>query len=297
MSLVVATSRGTIMDVPRSAPTTRRRSPALVLVGTAAVSVQSGAAVAFRLFARVGPSGAVTLRLVLAAVVMSAGVRPRLRSMSRRDLGVAAAFGLVLAAMNLSFYEALDRIPLGVAVTVEFAGPLAVAVFGSRRKRDLIWAVLAGGGVVILAGGDTAHLDPVGLGLALLAGSCWAGYILLSRETGRRFDGLDGLTVALGVGGLALLPFGLEVGRSALVRPRVLGLGLVVAMLSAVLPYSLELITLRRVTARAFGVLLSLDPAVAAGAGLVLLGQRLVWIEVLALTLVVAANLGSAITA
>ncbi|MGH9093671.1 MAG: EamA family transporter, partial [Acidimicrobiales bacterium] len=199
--------------------------------------------------------------------------------------------------MNLSFYEALTRIPLGVAVTLEFSGPLAVAVAGSRRLRDLLWAVLAAGGVAALALGDTrpgGHpLDRAGIGLALLAGACWAGYILFSKETGRRLEGLDGLAVAMVVAAAALVPVGVVGAGSHLLEPSVLGMGLGVALLSSVVPYSLELVALRRVTPRAFGVLLSLDPAVATLAGLVILGQRVGWVELVALALVVAANLGS----
>jgi inner membrane transporter RhtA len=266
-------------------------------VALGAVSVQTGAAIAVRLFARVGPAGAVTLRLVLGAVVLVVVARPRLRGRTRGDLLVVAAFGLTLAVMNLSFYEAIARIPLGVAVTVEFVGPLAVAVTGSRRATDLLWAVLAGSGVALLAAAPNAHIDGVGVVFALAAGACWAGYILLSRETGRRVEGLDGLALALVVSSLAVAPFGLAAGGTRLARPSTLGLGLGVALLSSVLPYSVELVALRRISARAFGVLLSLDPAVAAVAGLALLGQHLEVREDVALVLVVAANVASSLAA
>jgi inner membrane transporter RhtA len=165
---------------------------------------------------------------------------------------VATVFGLVLAAMNLSFYEAIARIPLGVAVTIEFSGPLAVALIGSRRWSDGLWALGAGGGVVLLATGAGRHLDPAGLALAMLAGTFWAGYILLSKETGRRFDSLNGLAWAMTTGGLALLPWGLLNAGATLLRPSVLGLGAVVAVMASVIPYSLELLALRRVTPRAW---------------------------------------------
>ncbi len=278
------------------------RSPALALVGTGAVSVQFGAAVATKLFGRVGPAGAVTLRLVLAAAILVAAVAPRRPSRQphlgprpRSDWLVVAGFGLVLAAMNLSFYESLDRIPLGVAVTIEFSGPLALALVGSRRWTDGLWALAAGAGVVLLAPRPGSGLDPVGIVLALVAGACWAAYILLSRETGRRFSSVQGLAWAMSVGGLAVLPAGLAVGGSALADPAVLGLGLSVAVLSSVVPYSLELMALRRVTARAFGVMMSLDPALATAAGFVVLGQRLTLREWVALGLVVAANAGNSI--
>ena len=278
----------------------RDRPPALALVAAGAVSVQFGAAVATRLFDRVGPAGAVTLRLLIAAVLLAipftlrhpgralAGKRPR-------DIEVAILFGLALAAMNLSFYEAIDRIPLGVAVTVEFSGPLVLALIGSRRLTDVVWAIAAGAGVALLASGAGNHLDPAGLALAGLAGLGWIAYILLSKETGRRFDALTGLTIAMVAGSIAVLPIGIVAGGSHLLDPRVLGLGTLVAVLSSVVPYSLELVALRQVTPRAFGVMLSLDPAVATLAGLLLLGQHLTGREWLALSLVVGANLGNSL--
>ena len=280
------------------------RPPAALLVASGAVSVQFGAALAIHLFRQVGPAGAVTLRLGSAAVVLAVLVVPRrwqgLRgrlSGRRQDISVAVGFGLVLGAMNFSFYEAIDRIPLGVAVTVEFVGPLAVTIAGSRRRSDVLWALLAGAGVFLLSGeglfGSGNHLDLAGVGLALLAGTCWAGYILLNAETGRRFAGTSGLAIAMVVGALAVLPFGLAQAGSRLGRPDVLGTGLAVAVLSSVIPYSFELFALRKVTPRAFGILASMDPAVAALAGLVVLGQHLSPVEVTALVLVVAANAGS----
>jgi inner membrane transporter RhtA len=277
------------------------------------VSVQFGAALATKLFDRVGPAGAATLRLVIAAVILLAivaatGVRTGARTGARRgfgpssirpshaDLGVAVAFGVVLAAMNLSFYEAIARIPLGVAVTVEFSGPLALALLGSRRWTDGLCALAAGAGVVLLATGVGRHLDVAGLALALLAGACWAGYILLSKETGRRFESLNGLAWAMAAGALAVLPFGLAAGGAALARPPVLALGATVAVLSSVVPYSLELLALRRATPRAFGVMMSLDPAAATAAGFVILGQHLTLQEWVALALVVAANFANSVT-
>jgi inner membrane transporter RhtA len=279
------------------------RSPAIALVGAGAVSVQFGAALATKLFGRVGASGAAMLRLVIAAAILvgmvrgarAIGLSPVARRPSCSDRAVATVFGLVLAAMNLSFYEAIARIPLGVAVTIEFSGPLAVALIGSRRWSDGLWALGAGGGVVLLATGAGRHLDPAGLALAMLAGTFWAGYILLSKETGRRFDSLNGLAWAMTTGGLALLPWGLLNAGATLLRPSVLGLGAVVAVMASVIPYSLELLALRRVTPRAFGVMMSLDPGLATAAGFLVLGQRLTLQEWLALGLVVAANVGNAL--
>lgn len=279
------------------------RPPAPMLVAMSAVSAQCGSAVATRLIAQVGPPGALTLRLVLAAGALLVASRPRalrpsaLRGTALRDLAVMVAFGLVLAGMNLSFYEAIARVPLGVAVTVEFVGPLTVSVIGSRRWSHVVWALLAAGGVLLLASGDLLgvvhHLDVAGVGLALLAGTCWAGYIVLNKETGRRFPGTSGLAGAMVVAAVVITPVGAATTGDALLRPEVLGIGLAVALLSSALPYSLEMAALRRVTPRAFGVLLSMAPAIAALAGLVILGQRLTGAEMVALVLVVAANIGS----
>ncbi|MGH9056759.1 MAG: EamA family transporter [Acidimicrobiales bacterium] len=275
--------------------------PALPLVGAGAVSVQFGAALATKLFDRVGPVGAVTLRLVIAAIILAALaflLRPRLtpQRIPPADLRVAVAFGLVLAAMNLSFYEAIDRIPLGVAVTLEFSGPVAVALAGSRRWTDAVWALLAATGVALLATGTGSGLDPAGVGLALLSGACWAGYILLNKQTGQRFTARHGLGIAMVVGALAILPAGIVVGGGRLFAPAVLGLGAVVAVLSSVVPYTLELLALRGVTPRAFGVMLSLDPAIASAAGFAVLGQHLSGREWAALGLVMAANLGNSLS-
>jgi inner membrane transporter RhtA len=276
------------------------RTPPIFLVGIGALSVQFGAALATKLFHHVGPAGAATVRLAFAAIVLAVisvltrdarkVARPR-----RRDLAVAVSFGLVLAAMNLCFYEALARIPLGVAVTVEFSGPLLLALIASRRWADGIWALLAGLGVVLLGSGIGHGLDAVGLGLALLAGGFWVGYILLAKQTGQRFDALSGLAVAMAAGAVVMLPVGAVAGGGQLFTPYVLAVGLTVAVLSSVVPYSVELIALRRVTPRAFGVMLSLDPAVATAAGLLLLSQHLTAREWMALALVVAANLGNSL--
>jgi inner membrane transporter RhtA len=267
-----------------------------LLVAAGAFSVQFGAALATHLFDSVGPEGAVTLRITIAAVVMAAISRPKLRAIDRADLAVAVAFGLVLAGMNLAFYEAIARIPLGVAVTIEFSGPLTLALLGSRRWTDLVWAAMAGAGVALFTTGSGRRLDPAGIAFAFLAGALWIGYILLSKQTGRRFDARTGLGIALVSGAIALLPVGLAAAGAGLFQPKALLIGAGVALLSSVLPYTLELVALRQVTPRAFSVLLSLDPAVAALVGLVVLGQHLLARELAGLVLVSAANLGNALT-
>lgn len=275
----------------------RSPPPPLLLLGSIA-SVQFGAAFADKLFAQAGPAGVVLLRLALSAAILLAVTRPSLRGRSRRDLAHAVAFGLVLGGMNWSFYEALNRLPLGPAVTIEFVGPLAVAVAGSRRALDAVWVVLAGGGVTLLAvRGDHRHIAATGVLLALLAAACWAAYILLSKRVGSAFAQLDGLAIALGVGTLLVLPAGIAEGGSALLRPEVLAGGLVVALLSSLIPYSLEIVALRRLSASAFGLLMSLEPAFAALAGVLVLGEPLSRVLLLALLMVAAASVGTSITA
>lgn len=293
-------------------PNARFRAPAAALVAMSGISGQCGSALATKLFPAVGTSGTLTLRLVFATAALGAlallsrprdrpprdwALRSLLRPARRRDLAVVVGFGLALAGMNLSFYEAIARIPLGVAVTVEFIGPLTIAAVGSRRWTDGLWALLAAAGVLLLASGSllgvTHHLDPTGVGFAALAGSLWAAYILLNKETGRRFPGTTGLAGAMAVGAAVIAPVGALHAGAALLRPWVLGVGAAVALLSSAIPYRCELAALRRATPRAFGILLSIAPALAALAGFVILGQRLSVLELGALVLVVAANVGS----
>jgi inner membrane transporter RhtA len=266
--------------------------PAPVLVLGAVASVQSGAAVATRLFPQAGPLGTVWLRLGLSALLLLAIARPGVRGRRRADLLLAVAFGLVLAAMNATFYEALSRIHLGVAVTFEFVGPLAVSVLGSRRRLDLLWVGLAATGVALLTSGG-GHVDTLGVVLALVAGGFWAGYILLSQRVGRVFPGASGLAIALTVGAIGLAPFGIVSGGSKLLEPSVLWRGAVVALLSSAVPYSLELFALRRLRASVFGVLMSLEPAFAAVSGLIFLGQHLRAREWIAVGCVMAASIGA----
>ncbi|HEY1570183.1 MAG TPA: DMT family transporter [Pseudonocardiaceae bacterium] len=264
--------------------------PALVLAGI--VSLQMGASFAKQLFPVAGAVGVVSMRLVFAAVILLAVWRPSVRSMTRQAWLVICLFGTVLGVMNVLFYESLDRIPLGVAVTVEFLGPLAVALAGSRRWRDGLWALLAAGGVVLLTDGG-GHVEWLGVLLAFGAACCWACYILLSAKLGERTSGGGGLALAMCVGGVLVAPFGLATSGPALLQPQVLAIGLGVALLSSVVPYSVELEALRRIPPRVFGVLMSLEPAVAGLCGLVLLGQALRPVQWIAVCLVVAASVGA----
>ncbi len=259
----------------------------------AIASVQFGAALATKLFNAVGPGGAVLLRLLSASIVLLAVWRPRVQGRYRHELALAAGFGLVLAAMNLSFYEAIDRIPLGIAVTFEFVGPLAVAITGSRRRIDLVWVVLAAAGILALTRGGTSHLNGLGVALALLAGCFWGAYILINARVGRAFERGTGLALAMSIATVLALPAGVLEGGSHLLEPRSLALGAAVGMLSSAIPYSFELEALRRIPAAVFGVLMSLEPGVAALAGLVVLGQQLGARALIGIGLVVIASVGA----
>jgi inner membrane transporter RhtA len=310
--------------------------PPAALVVTGIFSVQFGAGLAARLFTQIAPAAVTGLRLWMSAAVMAViGARPlgnALSGLARgagpgddrlgprlargpvgrcrglrpawRDAAVVAGFGLVLAVMNFSIYQSFARIPLGISVTVEFLGPLGVAVASSRRLLDVAWVGLAGTGVALLArGGTTAATGhggtghgsfAVGIAFALLAGLSWASYILLSRATGQRFPGATGLTIAMVVAALVITPVGIVAGRAALLRPGILAAGLGIGLLSSIIPYSLEMEALRRIPPRVFGIWMSLEPAVAALVGLILLGQSLAARQWLAIGCVMAACAGAA---
>ncbi|WP_424212442.1 EamA family transporter [Streptomyces sp. BI20] len=268
------------------------------LVLAAGLSVQFGAAMAVTIMPRAGALGVVCLRLTFAALVLLIVCRPRLRGHRRADWGTVVAFGLALAGMNGFFYQAIDRIPLGPAVTLEVLGPLALSVLVSRRWSNLLWAGLALAGVVLLSGHGGqglgfASLDPVGAVYALAAGAMWAAYIVFAARTGSRFPQADGLALAMAIAAVVCLPFGIADGGSALLNPTTLALGLGVALMSSVLPYTLELVALRRLPAQTFAVLMSLEPAIAAVAGFLVLGQAMSWTDALAISLVIAASIGA----
>jgi len=262
----------------------------LVVIGI--LSVQLGAAVAKSLFGEISPTAMVWLRLATSAIVLVALARPRLRGRSRDDWRVVIGFGLSLGTMNWAIYQSFALIPLGIAVTIEFVGPLTLAVLGSRRARDVIWVLLAAAGVVLL-GFEPAGLDPLGVAYALLAGASWAAYILLSASTGRRWPGFDGLAVASLIAAVAMTLPALIVGGASLFEPRVLLLGAMIGLLSSVIPYSAELVALRSLRPAVFGILMSLEPAAAALTAIVVLGEYLSPFQWLAIACVVGASVGA----
>ncbi|MFZ4299197.1 EamA family transporter [Streptomyces cinereoruber] len=282
---------------PRGVPV-RDKAPGgrlgpVALVVTSGLSVQFGAAVAVLLMPRAGALGVVTLRLVLAAVVLLAVCRPRVRGYGRADWGTIVAFGTAMAGMNVLIYQSSSRIPLGAAVTLEVLGPLILSVVASRRWTNLLWAGLALVGVVLLGGGGFDRLDPLGAAFALGAGGMWAAYIVFGARTGRRFPQADGLALAMAFGAILSLPLGIAEAGGRLLVPSTLALGLAVALMSSVLPYTLELLALRRMPAPTFAILMSLEPAVAALAGFLVLSQALSTTDALAITLVIAASIGA----
>lgn len=268
--------------------------PSGALVVGAIASVQFGAAVAATLFDRLGPGGTVLLRLLFGSLILLAVWRPRLRGRSRPQLLTGALFGLDLCAMNMCFYGALARIPLGVAVALEFVGPLSVALLGSRRRRDLLWVLLAALGILALTRLDGHPLNGLGVALALIAGVCWGLYILINARVGRVFEDATGLSLAMCLAALLALPIGLAEGGAALLRPESLLLGAAVGLLSSAIPYSFEIEALRRIAPHVFGVLMSLEPAFAALAGLIVLGQRLGGRALIGIALVMVASIGAA---
>jgi inner membrane transporter RhtA len=272
-----------------------------VMILTGIVSVQFGAGLADKLFGQIPPTAVTGLRLWIAALATAAisgrglvrAVRDLVARKAVADTVIAGSFGISLLIMNFSIYQAFSRIPLGIAVTIEFLGPLAVAVAGSRHLRDLGWVVLAAAGVVLLTQGGHGHLNLAGVLFAGLAGACWAAYIVLSSATGRRFPGSAGLAIAMVVAAVLVTPPAVLAGGRAMFRPAVLAIGAAVGILSSVIPYRLELEALRRMPTRLFGVWMSLEPAVAALIGLVMLGQHLSVVEWLAIGCVMIACAGA----
>jgi inner membrane transporter RhtA len=292
---------GSVEQAPIPAPRASRLDavpPELLVIG-GALSVQCGAGLAATLLRVYGPLPVVSMRIAFGAAMLLVLQPLRLRGASRAALLTAALLGLILAAMNTSFYVGLSRIPLGVAVTIEFWGPLLVAVLGSRRLLDLVWVALAAAGIYILAGGRLTADDAVGVLAVLFAGGCWAGYIVTGRHLARYWPDGRGLTLAMVVASALVIPLTLLLSDAGplLMAPLAIAAGLVVALFSSVIPYSAEMAALRRLPAATFGVLMSLEPAIAALVGLVFLGQVLDLTDVLAIACVAMASAGASLSA
>lgn len=288
---------------PEADATTRRTSAPVArfglfggvgLVCGSAFSLQFGASLAALIFPRAGALGVVALRLIFSALLMMAVCRPRLRGHSRTDWAAVVGLGVALGTMNTLFYQAIDRVPLGAAVTLELLGPLILSVVTSRRLISLLWAGLALAGVYLLSGGaGLTGLDPAGVGFALAAGALWAAYIVFNARTGARFPKADGLALAMAVAALVSAPLGVVSAGAALLDPVTLSLGAAVAVLSSGIPYTLEMFALRRLPKATFALLMSLEPVAAATAGFLVLDQRPSPLELLAFVLVIAASIGA----
>ncbi len=266
-------------------------SPVWLVVASIA-SVQLGAAFAKSLFPLAAPTAVAWLRMTVAAAIFWVIARPRVRGRSWPEWRVVLGYGVALATMNWSIYLAFSRIPIGLAVTIEFLGPLSLALIGSRRARDFLWVALAALGVALL-GVFPVTIDWVGVGFALLAGAAWASYIVLGRRTGRSWEGITGVSMGSLVGATIFLVPGLIAGGTDLLQPRVLLLGALVGLLSSVIPYGLEMVALRSIPSGVFGILMSLEPAAAAAFALLVLGEQLSWAELVAMVCVVIASIGS----
>ena len=257
------------------------------------VSVQFGAAAATTLFDSVGALGAVFLRSLFGALLLWALARGSFRPVRWWPPRDVVLFGVAVACVTLFFYAAIARLPMGIAVTLEFVGPLGVAIAGSRRRRDLLWVALAVAGILLLSQGGSGDIDALGVAFALVAGGFWAAYIVLSARVGAAYTGMGAAAAAAVVSALVLAPAGIVAGGLDLLDPATLGVGLAVGLLSSAVPYALEMEALRRLPQAVFGVLMSLEPAVAAAVGFLALSQGLGAAEVAGIACVVAASAGA----
>jgi inner membrane transporter RhtA len=268
--------------------------PAVIL---AIVSVQGGAAIAKGLFPVLGAAGTASMRIGLSALLLLVAVRPRLGQLRANQWRAVVPYGLALGAMNFLFYCALARVPLGLAVTLEFVGPLVLALSGSRRWFDVVWALLAGVGIALIAPWSGHGVDVLGMLFALAAGGCWAGYIVLGQRTAAVLPGTLAVAVGMLVGALLVVPFGLASGQLATLTPHLALLGGLLALFSSVLPFTLEMQALKSLPTRTFSILMSLEPAAAAVSGWLLLHERLTVGQWLAVVLIVIASAGATLTA
>ena len=281
----------------RASRVTSSRASGISLAVGSMSAVQLGYGLSEPLFDRIGAAGAVALRLALAALILWPFARPRLRGRTRIDLVATVALGACSGLLSLAFFEAIARIALGVAVTLQFLGPLGVALAGSRRLRDVVWVLVAGGGIALLTLGDAGRqpLDAVGVAFALFSALCWAGYIILTKRAGARWTGLEGLSVSLFVAALVALPPGIATAGRELLSPEILVVGIGLALLVLV-PYTFELLALRRLTTALFGVIMSLEPAIAALLGFLILDQELEAAVIVAIAMVSVASAGATLS-
>lgn len=279
-----------------------QKSPVLFAVGClliAMMAIQSGSSIAKQLFPIVGPGGTVALRVSISACILLLIFRPWRLSLSLSQWRSMVIYGASLGGMQILFYFAIERIPLGIGVALEFTGPLLLALFSSKRKLDLVWVALAISGMALLLPDMSSvdALDPIGVLLALAAGGCWAGYIWFGQRAGT--VGSGGMTVAIGmsVAAVIIFPIGVYTAESSIFSWSLLPMAITIGILSSALPYSLEMMALNRLSTQHFSVLMSLEPAVAAMAGLLILSERLAISQWLAISLIISASMGSTLSA
>ncbi|WP_343623938.1 DMT family transporter [Flavobacterium lindanitolerans] len=270
--------------------------PPIPAVLLAIISVQSGAAIAKTLFPSIGAAGTASLRIGISALILMAVYRPKLTKLTKEQWKFVIPYGLCLGAMNLVFYFAIERIPIGLAVTLEFIGPLMVAVLGSKRVVDFLWVLLAAAGIVLIAPWTTNGVDILGAALATLAGAFWAAYIVLGGKISQKMDGNEAVATGMLLAACLVVPFGIFGGGLEGLTPKFLGMGIALALLSSAIPFTLEMKALGRLPARTFSILMSLEPAAAAICAFIFLQEYLSFNEILAVVFVVAASAGSTIT-
>jgi inner membrane transporter RhtA len=261
----------------------------------AIICVQGGASIAKQLFPAIGAIGTVSLRIVLSAVLLTLINRPKFLQFTKQKWKYCALYGIGLAAMNLIFYMAIQRIPLGLAVTVEFAGPLFLALVLSRKLLDVVWALLACVGILLIVPWQSNNIDLLGLGLAFLAGMFWAGYIVMGGKVAKIMDGKDAVTTGMLFASLVIIPFTIWDGAVFNLTPTLFIKGLGVAILSSALPFSLEMMALKKLPAKTFSILMSLEPAFAAFSGLLFLSESLTFLQWISIACVIAASIGTTV--
>ncbi len=260
------------------------------------LSVQIGAAMAKSLFPALGATGTTTLRIGLSAIMLILVNRPNLTKLSRPQWNAVISYGICLGAMNGIYYLALSRIPLGMAVTLEFIGPLVLAVVGSKRKIEFLWVLLAAAGIALIAPWNGKGIDLFGAGMALLAGVFWAGYILLGRRTSTVMEGKQAVTIGMIFATLVILPFGISGGGLLHFTPLMILPAVALALFSSAIPFSLEIYALKHIPPKTFSILMSLEPAVASICGMIFLKEFLSLTEWMAVSLVVIASAGATLT-
>ena len=266
--------------------------PAVVMVLLAISSFQGGAAIAKGIFPVLGAAATSSLRIVLSAIILVLFNRPNLRSLSRAQWQLVALYGLTLGTMNTVFYMAIARIPLGLGVAIEFIGPLVLALTGSKRIADFLWVLLAAAGIALIAPWSNKGLDVTGVLLALLAGALWAAYIVLGGRISQIMDSGKAVTIGMIFAAILVLPVAIGNGLLINFKPAMILPAIVLALLSSAIPFTLEMQALRRIPAKTFSILMSLEPAVAAFSGLIFLQEHLSFHEWLAVGLVIIASAG-----